>query len=120
MADRRRKLWGGGYEGDDPSHEEVEHVARGAREHLGLGPADVECPPRLEDLDLPAPRLEPPASLARVCTTDPHERATHAYGKAYRDLVRALRGRYDHVPDVVAHPREERELEQVLAWCADA
>jgi alkyldihydroxyacetonephosphate synthase len=120
MSGRRRKLWGWGYEGDEPSREEVEQVAAGAREHLGFGPADVEWPPRLEDLDLPAPRLQPPASLEEVCTTDPHERATHAYGKAYRDLVRALRGRYDHVPDVVAHPREEREVEQVLAWCADA
>jgi alkyldihydroxyacetonephosphate synthase len=120
MSGRRRKLWGWGYEGDEPSREEVEQVAVGAREHLGFGPADVEWPPRIEDLELPAPRLEPPASLEEVCTTDQHDRATHAYGKAYRDLVRALRGRYDHVPDVVAHPREEREVEQVLAWCADA
>jgi alkyldihydroxyacetonephosphate synthase len=120
MAARRRKLWGWGYEGDEPSRDEVEQVARGAREHLGFGPAEVEWPPRLEDLELPAARLEPPAALAGFCTTDPHERATHAYGKAYRDLVRALRGRLDHVPDVVAHPREEREVEQVLDWCADA
>jgi alkyldihydroxyacetonephosphate synthase len=120
MAARRRKLWGWGYEGDEPSREEVEQVARGAREHMGLGPAEIEWPPRLEDIELPPPRLDPPASLAGVCTTDPHERATHAYGKAYRDLIRALRGRFDHVPDVVAHPREERELEQLLDWCADA
>jgi alkyldihydroxyacetonephosphate synthase len=120
MSVRRRKLWGWGYEGEESSRQEVEQVARGAREHLGFAPAEVEWPPRLEDLELPAPRLEPPTSLASICTTDPHERATHAYGKAYRDLVRALRGRFDHVPDVVAYPREEREVGQLLDWCAEA
>ncbi len=35
-------------------------------------------------------------------------------------MVRAFRGRFDHPPDVVAHPRDEAELEAVLAWCADA
>jgi alkyldihydroxyacetonephosphate synthase len=120
MSARRRKLWGWGYEGQEPSRQEVEQIARGAREHLGWGSAELEWPPRLDDLDLPSPRLAPPASLAPICTADPHERATHAYGKAYRDLVRALRGRFDHVPDVVAYPREEREVEQLLDWCAEA
>jgi alkyldihydroxyacetonephosphate synthase len=120
MPTRRRKLWGWGYEGDEPPRAEVEEVARGAREALGFGPADVETPPRLDDFELPPPRLNPPASLAGVCSTDPFERVTHAYGKAYRDLVRALRRRLDHVPDVVAHPADETDLERVLAWCADA
>jgi alkyldihydroxyacetonephosphate synthase len=120
MYDRRRKLWGWGYEDQQSSFEEVEQVARGAREHLGFEPAEVERPPRLEDVELPPPRIEPPASLAEICTSEPYERITHAYGKAYRDLVRALRGRFDHPPDVVARPRDEREVEQVLDWCADA
>jgi alkyldihydroxyacetonephosphate synthase len=120
MAARRRKLWGWGLEGDEPSRHEVEQVARAAREHMGFGPAEVHERPRLEHLDLPASRLEAPASLAEICTTDPHERATHAYGKAYRDLVRALYGRFDHLPDVVAYPRDERDVERLLDWCADA
>ena len=60
------------------------------REHLGFEPAEVEHPPPLEDVELPPPRLEPPAALAPICSSDPYERATHAYGKAYRDVVRAL------------------------------
>jgi alkyldihydroxyacetonephosphate synthase len=120
MAERRRKLWGWGYEDQQPSQAEVEQAGRGAREHLGFGPAEVEPPPRLEDLALPPPRIRPPASLADICRTDPYERASHAYGKAYRDLVRARRGRFDHPPDVVAHPRDEQDLEQLLGWCADA
>jgi alkyldihydroxyacetonephosphate synthase len=120
MAERRRKFWGWGYEHQQPPQAEVEEAGRGAREHLGFGPAEVESPPRLEDVELPPPRLEPPASLAGICRSDPYARASHAYGKAYRDLVRAFRGRFDHPPDVVAHPRDESELEQVLEWCAGA
>jgi alkyldihydroxyacetonephosphate synthase len=120
MSERRRRLWGWGYEDRATPPEEVEQVARAARAHLGFEPAAVERPPRLEDLDLPAPRLEPPPALEPICSTDAYERATHAYGKAYRDLVRALRGRYDHPPDVVAHPGDELELERVLDWCAEA
>jgi alkyldihydroxyacetonephosphate synthase len=98
----------------------VAATAAAARAHLGFEPAEVEQPVPLEAVELPAPRLAPPASLAAICRTDPYDRALHAYGRSYRDIVRAFRGRYDHPPDVVAHPGDERELEAVLAWCAEA
>jgi alkyldihydroxyacetonephosphate synthase len=120
VSERRRKFWGWGFEDQQPPAAEVEQAGRAAREHLGFEPADIEAPPRLEDLELPPPRIEPPASLAGICRSDPYERASHAYGKAYRDLVRAFRGRFDDPPDVVAHPADEGDLERVLEWCADA
>ena len=43
-ARRRRKLWGWGYEGEQPELGELESVARAARAHLGLGPATLERP----------------------------------------------------------------------------
>jgi alkyldihydroxyacetonephosphate synthase len=120
VGERRRKFWGWGFEDQQPPATEVEQAGRAAREHLGFGPADIEPPPRLEGLELPPSRLEPPATLADICHDDPYERTSHAYGKAYRDLVRAYRRRFDNPPDVVAYPRDEHELEQVLDWCAEA
>ncbi|MEA2423531.1 MAG: alkyldihydroxyacetonephosphate synthase, partial [Thermoleophilaceae bacterium] len=117
---RQLKFWGWGYEDQQPPPDEVSATAAAAREHLGFEPAEVERPARLEDLELPAPRIEPPASLARLCSSDPYERASHAYGKAYRDIVRAFRGRIDNPPDVVARPREEADVERLLDWCATA
>ena len=119
-AARQLKFWGWGYEDQQPPPDEVAAAAAGAREHLGFGPAEVERPARLEDVELRAPRLEPPASLAGICSSDLYDRVTHAYGKAYRDIVRAFRGRIDNPPDVVARPRAEDEVEAVLAWCAGA
>ena len=117
---RQLKFWGWGYEDQQPPPDEVAATAAAAREHLGFEPAEVEQPARLEDLELPPPRIEPPASLAPICSSDPYERASHAYGKAYRDIVRAFRGRIDNPPDVVARPREEADVERLLDWCASA
>jgi alkyldihydroxyacetonephosphate synthase len=119
-AGRRRKFWGWGYEDQQPAHEEVEQAAAGIRAHLGFAPAEVQRPVAVADLELPEPRLEPPAVLAGICSSKPYERAAHSYGKSYRDLVRAFRGRFDNPPDVVARPGDEEELEAVLDWCASA
>jgi alkyldihydroxyacetonephosphate synthase len=117
---RQLKFWGWGYEDQQPPPGELEATAAAAREHLGFGPAEVERPARLEDIELPPPRLTPPESLAGICSSDRYERVAHAYGKAYRDIVRAFRGRIDNPPDVVAHPREEADVERLLDWCASA
>jgi alkyldihydroxyacetonephosphate synthase len=74
----------------------------------------------LERVDLPEPRLTPPAPLASICSTDTRDRVTHAYGRSYRDVVRAFRGRFENPPDVVARPSDEADVERVLAWCEQA
>src|SRR3954452_1991517 len=117
---RQLKFWGWGYEDQQPPPDEVQATAAAARQHLGFEPAEIEQPVRLEDLELPRPRIQPPESLASICSTDTYERATHSYGKAYRDIVRAFRGRIDNPPDVVARPREEADVERLLEWCASS
>jgi alkyldihydroxyacetonephosphate synthase len=117
---RRRSHWGWGYEDERPPTEEVRAAASGLVDHLGFGTAEIEEPVPLEEVDLPAPRVDPPDELVAICSTDAHDRASHAYGKSYVDLVRAFRGRFDHPPDVVAFARDETDVERVLAWCADA
>jgi alkyldihydroxyacetonephosphate synthase len=117
MMGRRLKFWGWGYEDQQPSHDQVQATVTQSRAHLGFPPAEAERPVELAALDLPDPRVRAPSVLASICRADPYERAVHAYGRAYRDVVRAFRGRFDHVPDVVAHPTGESELEALLDWC---
>ena len=116
-AARRLKHWGWGYEDQQPPHEEVLATAGGIWEHLGFPPGEVERPVPLDRVRLRAPRLTAPSQLEAVCRSDTYERASHALGKSYRDVVRGLRGEFEHPPDVVAHPRDEEELQAVLAWC---
>src|SRR5947208_16356161 len=94
-AARRLKHWGWGYEDQQPADDELRAAAAGIRAHLGFEPEEAELPVPLDEVELPAPRLEPPAALGDICSSSDYERASHAYGKAYRDVVRAFRGRFD-------------------------
>ncbi len=101
------------------SRRQVEAAAPGIRDRLGFGAEDVEDPVPLEAIELAPPGVDPPGSLAAKLSSDPHERVCHALGKAYRDVVRGFRGQVDCPPDLVAHPGDERDLEQILGWCSD-
>jgi alkyldihydroxyacetonephosphate synthase len=116
---RRRKHWGWGFEDQQPSRAEVEQAAKGIRGHLGFG-GDVDDPVPLERARLPEPRLHPPSSLAGFVSDDRHERASHALGKAYTDVVRGFRGEFANAPDLVARPSDESEIEAVLSFCDEA
>ncbi len=121
MQARRRNHWGWGYEDQRFSPEQVRAAAGGLATHLGLGEqVEVEDPVAIEDVTLPAPRIELPAALAELCADDTHARASHAWGKSYADVVRGFRGSFEFPPDFVAYPREEHEVERLLEWCAAA
>jgi alkyldihydroxyacetonephosphate synthase len=117
---RRLKHWGWGYEDEQPSPDEVAAAAAQIAPALGFGSTEPEQPVAPEALQLPEPRLTPPPRLADICSTSAYDRAAHAYGKSYRDVVRAFRGEFDHPPDVVAFPRDEPEIEALLEWCQSA
>ena len=118
---RALKHWGWGYEDEQPSPAELRDAAAFLADRLGFGSRDPEEPVRLSDVSLPAPRLAPPESLlGEICGTSDYERALHCYGRSYTDVVRAFRGRFDHPPDVVAHPRSEDEVEAILDWAVSA
>jgi alkyldihydroxyacetonephosphate synthase len=117
---RRLKHWGWGYEDQQPPHDQIEQMAAASREQLGFGAQDVERAVPIEAVELPPPRIQPPASLEAICSSETYDRALHSYGRAYRDVVRAFRGRFDNPPDVVARPTGEDEVAAVLEWCSEA
>jgi alkyldihydroxyacetonephosphate synthase len=117
---RARNRWGWGFEDAVVTTAEARAAAGGVVEMLGFGSTDVEEPVALGDVELPPPRIPLPPRLAAIFSDSDADRAAHAYGKSYVDTVRALRGVYEHVPDAVARPRDEHEVEAVLEWAADA
>jgi alkyldihydroxyacetonephosphate synthase len=118
VSARRRKHWGWGFEDEQPSPEEVRAAAAGLAAHLGFPPVEVEGPVSLEHVRLPAPRIAPPSGLLEICATDTYARAAHALGKSYSDIVLGFRGCFEHPPDFVARPRDEADVERLLAWCS--
>jgi len=119
-VERRRKHWGWGYEDEQLSPEELRGAAEFLTRRLGFGSREPDAPVPLSAVSLPPPRLRPPRALEPICATDEYERALHCYGRSYADVVRAFRGRFDHPPDVVAHPRSEGELTATLDWALSA
>src|SRR5436190_1198529 len=121
MGERRRSWWGWGWEDEALSADQVSALGAAVAARLGA-PSDVSPrpAPTLASLDLPPPRLTPPSALAEICSSDVEPRASHTYGKSYRDVVRAFEGRMEHPPDVVARPRDEADVVDLLDWCADA
>ncbi|HVH07039.1 MAG TPA: FAD-binding oxidoreductase, partial [Myxococcota bacterium] len=117
---QRRKFWGWGLEGEGPSAEQAAGIAATLAARFGTALAAPLPAPRIENVALRAPRVQPPRALAALCTEEPAERAGHAYGKSYRDIVRAFRGEFPNPPDQVARPRTESDVEALLEWCAEA
>src|SRR5215471_14665901 len=107
---RERSFWGWGWADKLPDRRAL---AQQAQMMLGLRELpEPRDPPRIESISLPAPRIAAPFGSA-----DAAERIRHTYGKAYRDLVRGFRGDFSAAPDLVARPKDERDIEQVLEWC---
>src|SRR3954451_4155701 len=113
----RRSWWGWGNLDDALRGAELEALLERIRNLLpGLTLVDHD-PPAVTQLGLVEPKVLPPASLAELCSSDPEDRAGHAHGKALRDVVRNLHGDLGHVPDLIARPRSETDVVNLLDWC---
>jgi alkyldihydroxyacetonephosphate synthase len=112
-----RSWWGWGT--DDAAVTGAELAALTERVAGLLPDADLtdHAPPSATELNLPKARVTAPATLAGLASADPHDRASHARGKAFRDVVRNLSGVVEHAPDLVLRPRVEQDVLDVLDWC---
>jgi alkyldihydroxyacetonephosphate synthase len=119
MTQPRLKHFGWGREGEGLAPAEEAFMLGRIGQQLGPLPAGDLNPPRLKDIKLEPPRLDPPASLP-FCSTEHYDRVAHTYGKSFPDYARGLVGDYRSAPDVVAYPRGEEEVAAVLQWAGDA
>lgn len=122
MADSKnaRCFWGWGAEGEGLPPEHRDAVAQTLAGRFDLGDIAITAPPTLAEIELRAPRIGPPDSLRDICTSDPYERAGHTYGKSFRDITRAFARDFSDPPDLVALPRHEDDVVDILDWCSTA
>jgi len=113
----RRSFWGWGHEDAGLSPAERDALAALVSSGLGVGDVEPVPPPTVDELDLPDPRVRPPASLRPICTDEPYERAGHTYGKSFRDVLRGLARDFRRPPDLVALPRDAADVAALLDWC---
>jgi alkyldihydroxyacetonephosphate synthase len=117
VGERRRSWWGWGWEDQSLDDTQLRALAKAVGDSLGRNDLEPATPPVLEEVELPAPRVRAPASLAAICADTPYDRAAHTYGKSFRDVVRAFHRDLEHPPDLVARPRHEQDVVDVLDWC---
>ena len=100
-----RSWWGWGSVEDALTDSETHELTQRSAALLPGHDFTDHPPPRPDELELPPPRITPPPALAALCSADAADRAGPARGKAFRDVVLNLRGRLEHVPDLIARPR---------------
>ena len=120
MMGNRLKFYGWGFENTGLADDEREHLFHFVADRLGVKPRVAPPPPRVADIALSAPRVAPPAALARVLTQEPYERLLHTYGKSYPETVRAFARDFANAPDLVALPESEADVAAVLDWGSGA
>ena len=88
---------------------------------LGRLPTSLDPPDNLDQITVELEGILHFTSLtglSEITDDSTHARASHALGKSYCDVVRGFYGRFEHPPDFVVRPRDETDVERVLAWCA--
>ncbi len=112
-----RKFWGWGYEGEGPDPLMVEVFLEFLKSRFGLeGYSDMPTP-NVDEIELRPPRFVLPAELAAFCTDAKLDRLSHSYGKAFRDIVRALHRHYENPTDYVAFPSTEEQILALIRFC---
>jgi len=118
---RRLSHWGWGWADRYPDVETREMFAQQLQLLLGTEPLVPAEPVPLEDAELPAPQIDvTDTPVEPFATTRSFDRASRAYGRAYRDIWRGFTGDFRAAPDVVLTPRTEQDVRAALDWADGA
>ncbi len=112
----RRKFWGWGFEGQGLDEDEAQRLRERVARGFGVDELSGPPPPPIDEVPLRSPRIQPPPSLAHLCTADPYERLLHSYGRSFADAVRIFRRDFPEPPDQVAYPKTEDDVTSLLSW----
>ncbi len=119
MKQRLRSFWGWGLADEALPDAYVSEFKRMVQLAFGLNSLDEISPPRLEELSLRPPRISLPSDLKSFCTHETYDRASHTYGKSFRDMARAIHREFDNPPDYIAYPSTEEEIAALMSFCAE-
>jgi alkyldihydroxyacetonephosphate synthase len=109
-----RRFWGWGLA--DAALEAREQVlVKAMLARIGAGVAERPVP-QVDEFDLPAPRVAPPAALASQFSAAPLDRLNHCAGKSYADCARMWLRMAPTPPDWVAFPEDEQAIVDILDW----
>lgn len=120
MLERRRRFYAWGFEDQAATAEEMSPVLETWHRVFNVDHFDVVRAPTLDEIEIQEGRITTfPAAIRDLCRTDRYERALHSYGRSFLDGARMFRGDFRHAPDVVAYPRTEEHVRELIDWAGD-
>lgn len=115
-AIRERSIWAWGWRDRWPDAAARDGLAAMVRALLPAArPSPRALPP--DEPAVPDAAVSIPDPIAACSTAAARDRAIHARGRAFPDLVAGFAGDYAGAPDLVARPRDAAEVARVLAVC---
>jgi alkyldihydroxyacetonephosphate synthase len=109
-------VWGWGDATEQPTGAELETLRPFVENSLGFS---LTAPSWGGLPEAVPPRIDLPESLASLGSADPVDRARHALGRSYLDLVRGLSGDVGPLPDLVVRPTADDEVADLLDWAGE-
>lgn len=112
-------IWGWGLETFQISSSFFNSVTSGLIS-LGLSVSPTPLPlPAFDELKIPPPRFSLPKKFISFCDSNLRMRLRHTYGKSTRELLKALDGVFENVPDYIAFPKSEAQLADIMVYCSE-
>lgn len=124
---KRHLRWNGwgSYDAPDVLGENADDIWVWLGKHFGLGSLPDTPAVSLEAIELPEVRLTQEQRDALVgimdaerVITEKRERAYHARGRSYHDLLYLRAGLLDIVPDAVVYPKSAQEVQALVNYAA--
>ena len=112
-------VWGWGDASDEPVAADLRALGPYVTQTTGVAVQEPLVPAELPALARSRRLGQLPPSLRAMASDDPVDRARHAFGRSYRDLVRAMAGQVDSPPDLVLRPADEQGVVDALSWASE-
>lgn len=115
---QQRKYWGWGYEGSHIQPEILQQTVLTLKNLLQVKELESVSPLPIDQLQLRPSRFDLPKEFKAFCSQSAFDRASHSYGKSFRDIWRGLQGQFDNPPDFVAYPTNESQIQKLMDFAS--
>ncbi|MEM6316925.1 MAG: FAD-binding oxidoreductase [Bacteroidota bacterium] len=112
----QRSYWGWGYANFPLPKPLLDKYKTSLKALFGIEQFENIVPMPVEDLPLRTPRFSLPKDLLAYCSASNFDRASHSYGKSFRDVWRGANGIFPNPPDYVAFPKTEADIERLMTF----
>lgn len=114
----KRSYWGWGYDSFQFPEKSLQQYKATFRNLFQIKEFENHQPVPVEQLSLRAPRFALPNAIEKICSSSNFDRASHSYGKAFRDVWRGFHGIFPNPPDYVAFPTTEEEVLALMEYAS--